>query len=66
MTGQSRTDVILKTLGMVNAALEDDRNALVATKAGEVNPSKAYIELVQDILKLNEPCQPQRDDHRHW
>ena len=55
MNGQSRTDVILKTLGMVNAALEDDLNALVATKEGEVNPSRAYIELVQDILKLNEP-----------
>lgn len=55
MKAQSKTDVILKTLGMVNAALEDDRNALVTTKDGEVNPSRAYIELVQDILKLHEP-----------
>lgn len=55
MNLQTRTDVILKTLGMVNAALEDDRNALVATKSGECNPSAAYIELVQDILKLHEP-----------
>ncbi len=39
---------------MLNAALEDDRNALVSTKEGEMNPSRAYIELVQDILKLND------------
>ena len=55
MITQSRIDVILETLVMVNHALKDDRTALIATKDGEVNPSKAYIELVQDILKLNEP-----------
>lgn len=51
---QLKTDVILKTLWMINNALADDRNALTATKNGEVNPARAYIELIQDILKLHE------------
>jgi hypothetical protein len=55
MKKQSKIDVILQTLGMVNSALADDRNALIATKEGEMNPSRAYIELIQDILKLHEP-----------
>ena len=55
MKTQSRTDVILKTLGRLNAALDADANALVCTKDGHADPGRAYIELVQDILKLHEP-----------
>lgn len=55
MRAQSRTDVILKTLGRLNAVLDADANALVSAKDGSVDPGRAYIELVQDILKLHEP-----------
>lgn len=44
--------VVTATIGRINDALEDDANALVVTRGGEVNPSAAYIELVRELLSL--------------
>ena len=52
---KSEADVILQTIGMINAALVDDRNALVSTMDGQISPSTAYIELIRELLKLNCP-----------
>lgn len=44
---------ILATLARINAALAADPNCLTLTKSGGVNPDKAYIELVRDLVNLN-------------
>ena len=47
-----RATLILETLARVNAALHKDPNALTTCRDGSVNPEKAYIELVQELLAL--------------
>lgn len=45
-------EVVLETLDNVNKLVKDDPNCLTSTKSGEVNPGRAYIELVRDLLQL--------------
>ncbi len=44
--------IILETLANINAAIAADKNALTSTRAGEVSPERAYIELVRELLAL--------------
>lgn len=50
---EKNLDTIFETLRLVNDAVIKDKNVLISTSSGEVNPGKAYIELIQQILKLN-------------
>jgi hypothetical protein len=51
---QEDLDTIFETLRLVNDAVVKDKNALTSTSSGEVNPGKAYIQLIQSILKLHD------------
>ena len=51
---KTRKEKVIETLDNINKAIEGDRNALVLTESGEANPDRAYIELVQKVLKLLE------------
>lgn len=44
--------IALETLDNVNKARKQDANCLTSTRAGEVNPDRAYIELVRELLDL--------------
>lgn len=48
-----QNQIILETLDRINKALESDKNALTSTRAGDVEPERAYIELVREIIDLN-------------
>lgn len=39
-------------LDNVNKMVKSDPNCLIGTKSGEVNPERAYVDLVRDILQL--------------
>jgi hypothetical protein len=44
--------IILETLDRINAQLASNSNALVISRAGNVDPETAYIELVRELLYL--------------
>lgn len=43
---------IIETIAQVNKSLASDANALTLTNAGEVNPDRAYIELIQGLVSM--------------
>lgn len=45
--------IILDTLARINAAITSDANAISTTRSGEINPERAYIELVREVLELS-------------
>jgi hypothetical protein len=51
---QKHLDTIFETLRLVNDAVVKDKNAITSTTSGEINPDKAYIQLIQSILELND------------
>lgn len=48
----SARKIVLETLDRVNAMIESHSNALVISRAGNVDPETAYIELVKELLDL--------------
>lgn len=49
---KSSQAIVLETLERINAQLASNSNALVISRAGNVDPETAYIELVRELLTL--------------
>lgn len=49
---KTSAQIVLETLDRINAQLDSNPNALVTSRAGNVAPETAYIELVCELLAL--------------
>lgn len=49
---KTSAQIVLETLDRINAKLDSHSNALVTSRAGNVDPETAYIELVRELLAL--------------
>jgi hypothetical protein len=48
---EEKVSVILETLHMVNVAVSNDANSLTSTFKGQVDPDRAYLEIVQKLVE---------------
>lgn len=52
---EDRQRITLETLDNLNRIWNCNSNVLPSTRSGEVNPEKAYIELVRELLTVHTP-----------
>lgn len=45
-------EIVLDTIRCINTAIRQDPNSLTTTRAGDVAPERAYIELIRELLNL--------------
>lgn len=50
MSATEERRILLETLDRINQSLKSNSNALTSTRAGGVDPERAYIELTRQIL----------------
>jgi len=52
MKQSEKQRIVLETLDNVNKSLKSNNNSLTSTRSGAVDPDRAYIDLVRELLAI--------------